>query len=86
VTFVLQLDARRFVDALRRLARVFNLATRHGNTLRRVLFGPRNVEWTGDGRLAWWQSDLCAAWLHESCPAPDLCDCRCDHPERKATR
>ena len=34
-------------------------------------YGPRNV--TGDGL---WQSDLCAGWLHDSCPSSH-CDCNC---------
>lgn len=29
---------------------------------------------TGDGL---WQSDMCAAWVHESCQMYDSCDCRC---------
>jgi hypothetical protein len=24
-----------------------------------------------------WQSDLCAAWVHDACPAGRLCDCTC---------
>lgn len=28
----------------------------------------------GDGT---WKSDLCAAWVHGSCPAPAHCDCTC---------
>lgn len=28
----------------------------------------------GDGT---WQSDMCAAWVHESCPPLPRCDCTC---------
>lgn len=35
-------------------------------------YGRRNE--AGDGM---WLSDLCAAWVHESCPAGEYCDCRC---------
>lgn len=34
-------------------------------------FGPRNA--TGDGL---WQTDMCASWLHGSCPSR-WCDCTC---------
>lgn len=27
--------------------------------------------------LGLWQSSACAGWLHESCPADPLIDCRC---------
>lgn len=38
----------------------------------RLEHGPRNF--TDDGR---WQSDLCAAWIHGSCPHPELSHCCC---------
>lgn len=31
----------------------------------------------GNGAPAVWQSDLCAAWLHDDCGARGLCTCRC---------
>lgn len=38
----------------------------------RLEHGRRNF--TDDGR---WQSDLCAAWIHGSCPHPELSHCCC---------
>lgn len=59
---------RRFAEALSRAfesweARLLRVYAAHG---------PRNV--TGDGE---WQSDCCAGWVHDACPAPVLCDCTC---------
>lgn len=39
----------------------------------RTLYGRRNLDPVTD----WWQSDLCAAWIHGSCPLPGRCDCTC---------
>lgn len=38
----------------------------------RLEHGRRNF--TDDGR---WQSDLCAAWIHGTCPHPELSHCCC---------
>lgn len=38
----------------------------------RCLVGARNF--TGDDL---WQSDMCASWLHDSCPLTEACDCTC---------
>lgn len=55
----------RLLMPLRRLAEI---ADREQHIAR---FGPRNVDADGE-----WQSDLCAAWVHDACPSR-FCSCGC---------
>jgi hypothetical protein len=59
-----------FAAQMQKLSRSINVALEPVIAVYR--HGPRNV--TGDGR---WQSDLCGAWVHGSCPAAGRCDCTC---------
>jgi len=43
------------------------------------MHGPRNLDRADDT----WQSDMCAGWLHDSCPAPQFCDCTCHGGTRR---
>jgi hypothetical protein len=45
--------------------------------LHQVVAGPGHGPRNHDPLDRTWQSDLCAGWLHESCPAPGACDCTC---------
>lgn len=57
------LGSRRVRVAMERKAAIVLMQSRFGSGNR-----------AADGK---WQSDLCAAWVHGSCPLPDHCDCRC---------
>jgi hypothetical protein len=74
--------ARQFSEAMQQVAtasaRVGDAFAHLAETMRRRR-DPRSAygwNFAGDGA---WQSDLCAAWVHDSCPLPDCCDCTC-HP------
>lgn len=88
--FTLGIDARKFAAAMtevgrqmqkiadaqaramRRLWRAFAPLVRETQRQQHVRrFGSRNVDQDGA-----WITDLCASWLHESCPSAH-CDCRC---------
>lgn len=65
----------RFHEAIRRLAQTVRAAFAPLVAVidrDRARHGAGNM--AGDGS---WQSDLCAAWVHGSCPVPWLCDCTC---------
>lgn len=66
--------AERWVESARRMIAAFQTTTRavdpRGFAIGR--HGPRNVTCGG-----LWQSDVCAGWVHDACPAPRYCACTC---------
>jgi hypothetical protein len=86
VTLTIRPDMTKFVLAMRDLTRgvqraaeamqraglsVSNLSRVWRRHEQRQRHGPCNFV----GAL--WQSDLCTAWVHGSCPLPGDCDCTC---------
>lgn len=87
VTLVLELDTTGFERAMRKawrairdineiykdaIASMGRFTRSHVQGDLRARYGPRNC--TANGL---WQSDMCAGWLHDSCPATGVCDCTC---------
>lgn len=78
-TLTITVDPSRFERAMRDLAeaskRAASAFTRLSSAVTktfRPLHGPH--QFVADGR---WQSTMCAAWVHDSCPLPAACDCTC---------
>lgn len=84
ITATITLDTSGYEAAMRRVVKAAAKASaaidRMVTNLRFALDLPSLHQHHGRRNLAadgTWQSDLCAAWVHDSCPAPDHCDCTC---------
>jgi hypothetical protein len=51
--------------------------------LTQVVLGPRHGLGNFDPLDGTWQSDSCATWLHDFCPAASACDCTCHGGTRR---
>lgn len=80
--------AERFADSLDELGRVLRRSIRWGRPSRTALERRRDYHGGNarDAHTDQWQSAVCSAWLHDSCPSDAhrlSCSCTC---HRKADR
>lgn len=65
-------------DALESLVDHFESAAQATRELADVLAElVRKVTGRGNAGPDGWQTDACAGWVHDACPASSFCDCTC---------